>query len=99
MRVWAAAKISVEGVYAVVFSGNDDDVMNAENRDGDIAKDKGLAVDVAVDGEAADFAKGAAADVGWGEQDFVGVKTAACQVVVVGGNVDGTRQVASNHSF
>ena len=78
----SAGGVRVEGVDAVMFGGDEDDVVGAFAGDGDTLHIKGLCIDAAVNRIGEELAEIRGGDVGGSEDGFVGVGTGA-QVVVV----------------
>ena len=83
--VGAAVVVGVEGVDAVVFGSDEDDVVGAFAGDRDVRHVERLSVDLRVHGLREKFAEGGGIYVCSGEDGFVGVGAGARVVVVLGG--------------
>src|SRR5216684_3534322 len=78
------SSVGVEGVYAVVFGGDKENVVFAFAGDFDVGKIKRLGVNVTVNFESEEFAELAGIDIGVSENFFVEIG-AGTRVVVLGG--------------
>ena len=76
--------VGVEGIDAVVFRCDIEDIAEALAGDGDLGNIEGLRVDVAIDLEGEDFAKLGGIHVGRSESGFVEVCRSTCVVGLCG---------------
>lgn len=93
----SAGSVRVEGIDAVVFGGDEDDVVSALAGDGETLNVKRLSVDAAVNGIGEEFAEICGGDVRRSEDGFVGVGAGTQIVVVLREDTDLSEDRRSGH--